>query len=38
MLDNLSDRLGKVIKTIKGQARLSEDNIQEGCVKCVLHF
>ena len=29
MLDNLSDRLGKVIKTIKGQARLSEDNIQE---------
>ena len=29
MLDNLSDRLGKVIKTIKGQARLSEDNIQD---------
>ena len=29
MLDNLSNRLTKVVKTIRGQARLSEDNIQE---------
>ncbi|MCB1960667.1 MAG: signal recognition particle protein [Rhodocyclaceae bacterium] len=29
MLDNLTQRLSKVVKTIRGQARLTEDNIQE---------
>ncbi|WP_434777087.1 signal recognition particle protein [Neisseria sp. Ec49-e6-T10] len=29
MLDNLSSRLGQMVKTMRGQARLSEDNIQE---------
>lgn len=29
MLDNLSQRLTGVIKTLRGQARLSEDNIQD---------
>jgi len=29
MLDNLTQRLGGVIKTLRGQARLSEDNIQD---------
>lgn len=29
MLDNLSNRLSGVMKTLRGQARLTEDNIQE---------
>jgi signal recognition particle subunit SRP54 len=29
MLDNLTQRLTKVVKTLRGQARLTEDNIQE---------
>jgi signal recognition particle subunit SRP54 len=29
MLDNLTQRLAKVVKTIRGQARLTEDNIAE---------
>ncbi len=29
MLDNLTQRLTKVVKTIRGQARLNEDNIRE---------
>lgn len=29
MLDNLSSRLGKVVKSIRGNARLSEENIQD---------
>ena len=29
MLDNLTQRLTGVIKTLRGQARLSEDNIQD---------
>lgn len=29
MLDNLTQRLAKVVKTIRGQARLTEDNITE---------
>ena len=29
MLDNLTNRLTKVVKTIRGQARLTEDNIKE---------
>ena len=29
MLDNLTQRLAKVVKTLRGQARLSEDNIQD---------
>lgn len=29
MLDNLTQRLSKVVKTLRGQARLSEDNIQD---------
>ncbi|MDR0673950.1 MAG: signal recognition particle protein [Zoogloeaceae bacterium] len=29
MLDNLTERLAKVMKTLRGQARLSEDNISE---------
>lgn len=29
MLDNLSNRLNKIVKTIKGSARLSEDNIKD---------
>ncbi|WIM05233.1 MAG: signal recognition particle protein [Candidatus Nitricoxidivorans perseverans] len=29
MLDNLTQRLGRVVKTLRGQARLTEDNIQE---------
>lgn len=29
MLDNLSDRLSKIAKTLRGQARLSEDNIKD---------
>ena len=29
MLDNLSQRLSRVVKTLRGHARLTEDNIQE---------
>ena len=29
MLDNLTQRFGRVVKTLRGQARLTEDNIQE---------
>ncbi|AUN94256.1 signal recognition particle protein [Pseudazoarcus pumilus] len=29
MLDNLTTRLSRVVKTLRGQARLTEDNIQE---------
>ena len=29
MLDNLTQRLAKVVKTLRGQARLTEDNIGE---------
>ncbi|MDR2625264.1 MAG: signal recognition particle protein [Zoogloeaceae bacterium] len=29
MLDNLTERLAKVMKTLRGQARLTEDNISE---------
>ncbi|PTD96798.1 signal recognition particle protein [Pseudothauera lacus] len=29
MLDNLTQRLSKVVKSLRGQARLTEDNIQE---------
>jgi len=29
MLDNLTQRLSRVIKTLRGEARLTEDNIQE---------
>jgi signal recognition particle subunit SRP54 len=29
MLDNLTERLGRVMKTLRGEARLTEDNIQE---------
>jgi signal recognition particle subunit SRP54 len=29
MLDNLTQRLAKVVKTLRGQARLTEENIQE---------
>jgi signal recognition particle subunit SRP54 len=29
MLDNLSQRLAKVVKTLKGEARLTESNTQE---------
>ncbi|MDQ7989492.1 MAG: signal recognition particle protein [Candidatus Dactylopiibacterium sp.] len=29
MLDNLTNRLAKVVKTLRGQARLTEDNIAE---------
>jgi len=29
MLDNLTQRLSQVVKSLRGQARLSEDNIQE---------
>ncbi len=29
MLDNLTTRLAKVVKTLRGQARLTEDNIQD---------
>ncbi|MFY9329280.1 MAG: signal recognition particle protein [Georgfuchsia sp.] len=29
MLDNLTQRLGKVVKSLRGQARLSEDNITD---------
>jgi signal recognition particle subunit SRP54 len=29
MLDNLTQRLTKVVKTLRGQARLTDDNIQE---------
>ncbi len=29
MLNNLTQRLSKVVKTLRGQARLTEDNIQE---------
>ena len=29
MLDNLTQRLARVVKTLRGQARLTEDNIQE---------
>ena len=29
MLDNLTQRLSKVVKTLRGQARLTEDNISE---------
>ncbi|NMG76338.1 signal recognition particle protein [Aromatoleum diolicum] len=29
MLDNLTQRLTKVVKTLRGQARLTEDNIQD---------
>ncbi len=29
MLDNLTTRLAKVVKTLRGQARLTEENIQD---------
>lgn len=29
MFDNLSDRLGRVVKNLKGQGRISEDNIKD---------
>jgi signal recognition particle subunit SRP54 len=29
MLENLSERLSRVVKTLRGQARLTDDNIQE---------
>ena len=29
MLENLSQRLARVVKTIKGEARLTESNTQE---------
>ena len=29
MLDNLTQRLAKVVKTLRGQARLTDDNIQD---------
>jgi signal recognition particle subunit SRP54 len=29
MLDNLTDRLSRVVKTLRGQARLTEENIQD---------
>jgi signal recognition particle subunit SRP54 len=29
MLDNLTERLGRVMKTLRGEARLTEDNIQD---------
>ena len=29
MLDNLTQRLGRVVKTLRGQARLTEDNIAD---------
>ncbi|MFO1396263.1 MAG: signal recognition particle protein [Burkholderiales bacterium] len=29
MLENLTERLSRVVKTLRGQARLTEDNIQE---------
>ena len=29
MLDNLTQRLAKVVKTLRGQTRLTEDNIQD---------
>ncbi|MEP6679209.1 MAG: signal recognition particle receptor subunit alpha, partial [Betaproteobacteria bacterium] len=29
MLDNLTARLGRVVKTLRGEARLTEDNIQD---------
>jgi len=29
MLDNLTQRLSRVIKTIRGEARLTESNIQD---------
>src|SRR5213083_2079377 len=28
MLDNLTQRLGRVVKALRGEARLTEDNIQ----------
>ena len=33
MLDNLTTRLAKVVKTLRGQARLTEDNIQDALRK-----
>ena len=29
MLDNLTARLGRIVKTIRGEARLTEGNIQD---------
>jgi len=29
MFDNLSERLGKTIKNLRGQGRLSEDNVKD---------
>src|ERR1700751_211402 len=29
MLDNLTERLGRVMKTLRGEARLTESNIQD---------
>jgi signal recognition particle subunit SRP54 len=29
MFDNLTDRLGKTLKNLRGQGRLTEENIQE---------
>ena len=34
MLDNLSQRLSKIVKTMRGQARLTEANTK----KCALRF
>ena len=29
MLDNLTERLSRVVKTLRGEARLTDDNIQD---------
>ena len=29
MFDNLSDRLGKVVQNLRGQGRITEDNIKD---------
>ena len=29
MLDNLTQRLARVVKTLRGEARLTEDNVQD---------
>ena len=39
MLDNLTNRFSKVFKNIRGQAKLTEDNIKEALreVRLALH-
>ena len=37
MLDNLTQRLSSVIKAMRGQARLTEDNIGEALREVILH-